>query len=320
MSVAANNLSKEKIQQLLSAIGSGQQEDTSDIETTEYNWNKPRYFDRRQLNRLDGFAKRVAKAMNVKFVDYFHGELDVKVVSTTQHFAAELVEQAMESGQNDYYLAFGSDQKHPCGFISIPTQTAFIWATQLLGDPESEVEHSGRDLSQLEESLVCDLLSALIEAFTRDRLDFQPDRNIFRKLFPLELKSSEELCKISFDIKKADQEKSDEAYILILSSKLVPVVGQSEQILSGFSADDISKAILAHIQQMPVFLTAQMDSLVLTLKEVMSLEVGDILLLDKKVNEPLEVVISGRTALLGRPAKSAGKYAVVITELCSDTK
>jgi flagellar motor switch/type III secretory pathway protein FliN len=280
MSVAANNLSKEKIQQLLSAIGSGQQEDTSDIETTEYNWNKPRYFDRRQLNRLDGFAKRVAKAMNVKFVDYFHGELDVKVVSTTQHFAAELVEQAMESGQNDYYLAFGSDQKHPCGFISIPTQTAFIWAT------------SGRDLSQLEESLVCDLLSALIEAFTRDRLDFQPDRNIFRKLFPLELKSSEELCKISFDIKKADQEKSDEAYILILSSKLVPVVGQSEQILSGFSADDISKAILAHIQQMPVFLTAQMDSLVLTLKEVMSLEVGDILLLDKKVNEPLEVVIS----------------------------
>jgi len=319
MSRAAKSLSNEKIHQLLSAVGSGPMEDTTGIKATEYNWNQPHYFDNKQLNRLDDFTKKVARAMSVKFVDFCHSEFDVSVVSTMQHFAAELVDQAMESGQNDYYLAFGTDQDHPCGLISIPTQTAFIWATQLLGDPESEEEDSGRDLSQLEESLLLDLLSALIEAFSQKTWDFQPAKNIVRRLFPLELKGTEELCKITFDVKKTDQEKGSEAYILTLCSKLEAAVGKVEQTVGAFSADDISKAILGHMQQMPVCITAQLASTMLTLEEIMSLEVGDILLLDKKVNKPIELITSGRTAFLGRPAKLAGKHAAVITELFHDT-
>jgi flagellar motor switch protein FliM len=320
MSRAANNLSKEKIQQLLTAVGSGPKEDTTGIEATEYNWNKPHCFDRKQLNKLDNFTKKVAKAMTVKFVNFCHSEFDVTVVSTKQHFAAELLDQAIESGQDDYYLAFGTDQSNPCGLISIPTKTAFIWATQLLGDPESEEEDSGRDLSQLEESLLLDMLSALIEVFSQKNWDFQPAGNIVRRLLPLELKGTEELCKITFDVKKTDQEKSSEAYILILCSQLETVVGKAEQAVGGFSAEDISKAILGHIQQMPVCITAQLASMVLTLEEIMTLEVGDILLLDKKVDEPIELITSGRTALLGRPAKLAGKQAMVITELLADTE
>jgi flagellar motor switch protein FliM len=320
MSVGAKNLSKEKIHQLLIAVGSGPLEDTTGIKATEYNWNQPHYFDRKQLNRLDDFTKQVTRSMSVQFVDFCHSEFDVSVISTTQHFAAELVDQAMESGQNDYYLAFGNDQDHPCGLISIPTQTAFIWATQLLGDPESEVDESGRDLSQLEESLLLDLLSALIKAFSQKNWDFQPAKNIVRRLFPIELKGTEELCKITFDVKKNDQEKGTEAYILIRCSRLESVVGKAEQAVGSFSADDISKAILGHMQKMPVHITAQLASTPFSLKEIMSLEVGDILLLDRKVNEPIELITSGRTALLGRPARLAGKYAVVITEQFTDTE
>ncbi len=318
MSIGAKNLSKEKINQLLAAVGSRRVEDTSDIEATEYNWNKPHYFDRRQLNRLDDFTKRVARSMSVRFVDFCHSEFDVTVVSIEQHFAAELVDRAIESGQNDYYLAFGNDNDHPCGLISIPAQTALIWSTQLLGDPESEVEDSGRYLSQLEESLLLDLLSALVKAFSQKNWDFQADKNIARRLFPIEFKGTEELCKITFDVKKTGKEKGTEAYILILCSELESVVGRAEQAVGAFSADDISKAILGHMQKMPVYITAQLASTVLTLKEIMSLELGDILLLDKKVKEPVEIIISGRTALLGKPAKLAGKHAVVITELSSD--
>jgi flagellar motor switch/type III secretory pathway protein FliN len=164
------------------------------------------------------------------------------------------------------------------------------------------------------------MLSSLIEVFSQKIWDFQPAGNIVRRLFPLELKGTEELCKIIFDVKKTDQEKSSEAYILTLCSELETVVGKAEQTVGGFSAEDISKAILGHIQQMPVCITAQLASTVLTLEEIMTLEVGDILLLDKKVNEPIELITSGRTALLGRPAKLAGKHAMVITELLADTE
>jgi flagellar motor switch protein FliM len=188
----------------------------------------------------------------------------------------------------------------------------------LLGDPESE-ENSGRDLSQLEESLLLDLLSALIEAFSRNIWDFQPAKNIVRGLFPFELEGTEELCKITLDVKKKNQESGSEAYILVLCSELESVVGKAAETVGGFSAEDISKAILGHMQQIPVCITAQLASTVLTLKEIMSLEVGDILLFDRKVNESIELIISGRTAFRGRPAKSVGKHAVLITELSCDT-
>ncbi len=317
MSRPANSLSNEKIQQLLSTVGSGPREDTADIEATEYNWNKPHYFDRKQY-KLEDFSKKVARAMTVQFADFCHSEFDVTVVSIKQHFAAELLGQVLETRQNDYFLAFGSDQDHPCGLISISTKAAFSWATQLLSDPESE-ENSGRDLSQLEESLLLDLLSALIEAFSQNIWYFKPAKNIVRGLFPFEVKGTEELCEITFDVKKKNQESGSEAYILVLCSMLESVVGKAAETVSGFSAEDISKAILGHMQQIPVCVTAQLASTVLTLEEIMSLEVGDILLLDRKVNESIELIINGRAAFRGRPAKSAGKHAVVITELSCDT-
>jgi flagellar motor switch protein FliM len=319
MSRASNNLSNEKIRELLTAVGTGSKEDATGIETTEYNWNQPHFFDRKQLSKLDDSAKKVAKAMAVKFDDFCHSEFDVTVVSTTQHFASELIEQALEKKQNDYYLAFGTDEEHACGLIRIPTQTAFIWVTQLLGDPESEEEDSGRDLSQLEESLLLDLLSALLGTFFHEIWDFQPVKNIVRGLLPIELKGTEELCKITFDVKKVGKEKGSETSIIILCSKLEPVMGKAEQTVGVFSTDDISKVIIDHMQQMPVCITAQLASTMLTLEEIMNLEVGDVLLLDKKIDEPVELKVNDRTAFRGQPAKSAGKHAVVITELSSNT-
>jgi len=320
-STATNKLSREKIQQLLAAAGSQPTEDTAQVEATEYNWHQPHCFDHNQLNKLDEFTKNLATVVAEKFTHFCHGEFDVAIASTTQHFASELLGQALDSGQNDYYLAFGTDQEHPCGLIGVPTQAAFTWTTQLLGDTESEKE-SRVDLSQLEESLLLDITSAIVEIFSdiHSDCDFQPTQSIVRRLWPLELKGTEELCKIAFQVKESHQENGSEAYIVIFCSKLEPVVGKAEQGAGIFSAEDVSKAIVGHIQQMSVSITAQLASAGLTLEEIMSLEVGDILLLDRKIDEPIELTVNGRMALRGRPAKSAGKYAVVITGLSCNTQ
>lgn len=311
---ATNKLSQEKIHQLLTAVGSKPTEDTAQIEAAEYNWRQPHCFDHNQLNKLNEFTKNLAIVVAEKFTDFCHSEFEATVVSSTQHFAAELLDQASDSGQNDYYLAFGTDQEHPCGLISIPTQTAFIWTTQLLGDTKSE-EDSRVDLSQLEESLLLDIASAIVEAFSEiyGDCDFQPAQSIVRRLWPLELKGTEELCKITFQVKESHQENSSEAYIVIFCGKLEPVVGKAEQAVGRFSAEDVSKAIFSHMQQMPVSITAQLASAALTLEEIVSLKVDDILLLDKRIDDPVELTINGRMGLRGWPAKSAGKYAVVIT-------
>lgn len=309
-----DNLSRERIQQLLAAVGSRPAEDTTQIETTEYNWCQPHYFDHSQLDKLNDFTKQVAEGVAKRFAHFCKGEFDVTVASTTQHFAAELLDRASGSYRDDYYLAFGIDQEHLCGFICIPTQTAFIWARQLLGDSGSE-EDSRVDLSLLEESLLLDIASAIVEEFSVvcGGSNFQPAKSIVRRQLPLELQGTEELFKISFGFKRAGLEKGFEAYLLILCSKLEPVVGRTAQAAGKFSADDISKVILGHLQEMPVLVTAQLASTVLTFEEIMNLQVDDILLMDKGVDQPVELIVDDLTVCYGWPAKSAGKYAVTIT-------
>jgi flagellar motor switch protein FliM len=47
----------------------------------------------------------------------------------------------------------------------------------------------------------------------------------------------------------------------------------------------------------------------------MSLSPCDILLLNKTISEPLEIIVEGRAVFRGQLAKSSGQQAAVITEL-----
>jgi flagellar motor switch protein FliM len=307
-------MSREKIQQLLMAIGSEPKEDAAQVEAAQYNWQEPHYFNKEQLVKLDNFADTVASAMAKKFAKLCRSEFNVTISSTTQHYAYEILSQLSDGEQRDYYLPFGTSQEHMCGLIGIPGQTAVNWATQLLGDSESEKD-PGRDLSPLEESLLLDLASALVEVFSGPdkTLDFQAAQNIVRGQWPLEAEGTEEICKISFEVKKAGSEKSSKAYFLIMCSELTPISGRTAQDSGDFSTKDISKVILGHLQEMPVLITSQLASAVLSFEELMNLQADDILLLDKRVDQPVELIVDGRTVYYGRPAKSAGKYAVTIT-------
>lgn len=317
MSDAADNLTKEKIQQLIAAVGVESEEDTRhNIDALEYNWHQPHFFSKDQLRKLDNFTEKVAQSCTEKFTQLYHSDFNVTITLTTQHFANELI--ASNNNQSDCYLTFNSDTDQPFGLVGIPYQTAIVWATQLLGDTNS-VENSDRDLSQLEESLLFDIACGVVKAFSDsyDNYDLHPGSEIVKGQMPIELDGTEELCKITFSVKKADLEKSSEAYFLFPCDKLRSVTGQKVQTSEDFSAQDISKAMLSHIQDMPVSVTVQLAHAMLSFQEIMSLQADDILLLDKRVNEPTELIVEGKVILRGRPAKSEGKHAVVITELCN---
>ena len=308
------SMSREKIQQLLMAIGSEPKEDTAQAEATQYNWQEPHYFNKEQLVELDNFADAVASAIAKKFTKFCRSEFNVTVASTTQHYADEILSQLSDGEQRDYYLPFGTSQEHKCGLVGIPGQTAVSWAKQLLGDSESEKD-PGRDLSQLEESLLVDLASALVEVFSGPdkSFDFHPATSIVRGQLPLAVEGTEEICKISFDAKNVNSGKNAGVYFLILCSELTPVTGKMARNSGEFSAEDISKVILGHLQEMPVLITSQLASAVLSFEELMNLQVDDIVLLDKRIDQPVELIVDGRTVYYGRPAKSAGRYAVTIT-------
>ncbi len=310
----AESLSRKGVQQLLAAVGSRPTEETAQIEATEYNWYDPHYFNTDQLAKLDEFAETAARAMARRFSDLCRSPFDVTITSITQQFASELFDEISDAQQKDYFVPFGTDPERSCGFVGMPEQTASAWARQLLGDLESEKD-SDRALSALEESLLLDLVSALVEAFSDSdaNCNFCLSGSVVRGRRPLELRRIEEVCKMSFDVKKADSQDSSAAYFLIPCQELDAVAGRTTRAGGEFSASEISKAILDHLQEMTVAITAQLASTTLTFGQIMNLQVNDMLLLDKAVDEPIELIVDDRTVYSGWPAKSAGRYAVTIS-------
>jgi len=319
-----NSMSKEKIQQLMMAVGSKPAEDTAQVEATEYNWQEPHYFSSEQLVKLGFFTKSAAGAMAQKFSRFFRNGYSVTVASTTQHYVQEFLGTLSDGEQGDYYIAFGDEKESAnggCGLVGMPEQAAHNWAKQLLGDSESDKEPGG-DMTQLEESLLLDLVSALLEAFSGNNksFDLHAAKNISKGQWPLEMEGTEELCKITFDVKKADSENGSKFYFLILCSKLGPVTGIAGQDSVDFSTEEVSKAILGHLNDMSVLITGQLATTVLTFEEILDLQVDDILVLDKRIDEPVELIVGDRAFYYGFPAKSAGKYAVTIMNVATEFK
>jgi flagellar motor switch protein FliM len=187
---------RQRIQQILASIGSRQAQQEPPIEALEYNWRQPHYFSGEQLRKLQSFAAKLAQNCSQKFTDIYHSSFSVKIASTTQHFAGEFA--ACDKIKNDYYLAFGPDKNQAFGFVGIPLKTAVIWVTQLLGDTAGESENN-RDLSQLEKSLLSDIISGIAGAYavTCENNNLYSSNKLIKGELPDKLQADQELYRIT---------------------------------------------------------------------------------------------------------------------------
>ncbi len=334
--------------QLLAAIGSqaeGKPSDVAQEEIADYDWRHPHCFSSSQLNRLNNFAKKIAEIMSGKFTQLYHRDFNVTVTSISQHFAGGFLDQVLRGGQKNYNLAFvPGSAGGGFGSIIIPEKTAIAWVKELLGEaePAKDTDNSGsqqpdKPLSQLEESLLYDIASAIVDSLAISLrsteggsvdYDVRPAEAFVKDRLPIELQDIEEICVIVFGIEKVVAEGSQkgpahpaggsEVSFLIPCRRLThhwPVVGKVVEPDKKLSNEDISKSILEHLQRMPITVTVQLGTAMLSFEQIMGLSTCDIFLLDKAYDEPVELVVEGRVVLRGRPAKLSGQHAIVITDL-----
>ncbi|MHC4552271.1 MAG: FliM/FliN family flagellar motor switch protein [Planctomycetota bacterium] len=306
----ADKLSTEKIQQLLAAVGVRSQEDTgADADAPEYDWRQCQYFGLAQMQRLSEFSEQVATGCGEVFTRLFNRPFEVSIVSTTQQFVKELYDPQAES--TDYAVGFGASADDSFGFVLVDRPTAMAWTGQLLGG-SSEAEEE-RELSTLEESLLVDIAGNVVAAFSAS---YTP-ANLFASTqtscgqWPVDWDGEDEVFKITFQVKPQDAEEGRQGSILVKCSQLDAVAGQDAagQTLSG---DQVRDIVLGHISDIPVPITAKLGTVKVDLADVLGMEVDDILILDKKVNEPVELLLGQTPFRYGRPAQSEGNYAISI--------
>lgn len=310
---SARHLNHTRVRQLLAAVGSAHDPEQSAGPVAEYDWRDPHYFNEDQLNQLAALVSQVAARVAQTLAHFHSGTFDVTPVSITQHFAGDW--DHLTGTENDYYLTFGPTRAQPRGFALIPSETALTWVGLLLGDARTAGSPE-RTLSSLEESLLSDLAAALVESFLsplRAHHNFKADGPVCRDQPSIQYELTEELCRIALRIKKTDAAETTEMAFLLPCSCLAVLVGKATTPTSRPLPQELSRTLMEHLQQMPITVTARLACTSVRFGEAMDLGQGDILLLGKPLDEPLELVLAERTILHGRPARAEGRYAVLIT-------
>ena len=102
-----NNLTKERIQQLIAAVGSQTAEDEGNTDAEEFNWFEPHYLNNEYIVKLSKLTEKMAVNIREKFVNVCRNEFDVAIISTTQHYDNELSEKTLIDEEKEYYVVFG---------------------------------------------------------------------------------------------------------------------------------------------------------------------------------------------------------------------
>lgn len=305
-----NQLTLDKIRQLMNCVAVPAGETAEPVQASNYDWTVPHCFNSTVPEKLNEFAGIIASALMSRFDRFLQSSFEVSVSQITQHYAEKYINSIIEAQSKDYYLILKAEKDLSCGLVIVPNATAAYWLKILLG----ESEPTQKEISQLEQFLLGDLISQLAEAFisTNRLLNLTAAKTLLNENFSLDIAGSEELCKLTFDIVQKGNEQRCQMHIVLPCSKLQPIVATVSN-KKKLTPEQVKNMILEHAKQLPVEITARFAETELKFEQILALQKGDVLMLDKKITEPVELIVEGKTRYLAHTAKCGGKLAVKIT-------
>lgn len=305
-------LTNRKLSQLI-ALAKQTPAEKPDIETSDYDFTIPHRFMPAQQQTLEDIAKTlhslIAQSLSSSCNQTFE-----PAEMTVSHDFTHKVTAAFAESQNTYLLSLKDEHDVTCAYISLPIETSSLVIGYMLCDPTASPQPE-RKLSTLEESVLAEAIFAIADALTEQLAKTNIPaltKNIGFSIdtCPIEAEPTDDLTTFGFETKTAN--KSANINFIIKSALLSAAVGAKSKTIS-MSEHQTREAILENVSKMPVKLTAQLASGPMSLDDVLNLSVGDIVVLDKKIFEPLDLLVNNRAGFYGYPASSGGKCAVVIT-------
>lgn len=212
----------------------------------------------------------------------------------------------------------------PDGFptlLVIPGTMARALVDQMLGAPIGEEEDAGddpkpRELTRVEQSMiemfVTEVCAALIEAWP----EADPPSIVCGEVEPNAARSR-------FVVKTA------ELISVPFSLTIGPVTAEIEWLLPPIAFGDFEETAVAAptlasrrnleelVRGVPVELVVELGEARMSLRDLAQLKTGDLIVLDKKLGQPLDATIGKRARFIGWPGRIGNQQAYQVEELAS---
>lgn len=291
-----------------------------------YDFRRPNRISKNQVRTLQSIHENFAEVFGYHLISKLQTNVTINITSVDQLFYSEYI---LSVSNPSCLYVFDIEGTDGHGILEISPQLALIIVERLLGG-NADAPPKPRTITAIEQTVIRGVIEYGLNelknawksiseiSFRYQRLEQEAD---FVQIAP----SSEIVILISFDVYVGSQ-----TYLLNLCFPTFAL----EEVLAKLNRQQVTTAsvpvsakktkenILAVNQQisttyLPVI--AELGKTSITVSEFLELKVGDILKLKKRVEDEIEIIISGKRKLAARPGTVEGKKAVrIIRPLTED--
>ncbi|MFP4526928.1 MAG: flagellar motor switch protein FliM [Candidatus Kapaibacterium sp.] len=323
----ADVLSQNEIDSLLSEMTSGRV-DVDDVlsgkiakgDISNYDFRRPNRISKNQVRTLQTVHESFAEVFGYYLVSKLQTVVSISVTSVDQLFYSEFI---LSVSNPSCLYVFDIEGTDGSGILEVSPQLALTVVERLLGG-SAEVQVKPRSITPIEQAVVRSVVEHALSDLRNSWRSIADLRFKFQRLemeadFVQVAPSSEIVVVISFDVNVGVHN-----YLMNLcfpTFALEEVLARlNRQQVSSTLINQSSRRIRENMQVMkqqmsttylPLF--AELGKTSLSVRELLELKVGDVIKLNKRINQEIEVYIGDRRKLAARPGSVEGKKAARIT-------
>jgi flagellar motor switch/type III secretory pathway protein FliN len=277
-------------------------------------WTCPHHFDSQGWVRMKELGDQIASSIETALGPMCQESPKVTLKKVVQDYACKAAERAETGDKPQYFLPFLSQAKRAEGFLCVPLEAAGVLIAQVLRDPEASAGQSG-SFSSLEESILQDAMAGLLDVVTAalqagGQASLKRADRIVVGQWPLDARDMQDLCGFSFTVAFAKQ--SIEIHMMAAAEILDAALQITFRTQKPMTPAEQSKKIIRLLHDVPVRITAQLSMSSIRVEDLVTMDPGDVLVTDKRTNEPLDILVNGLFCFRAWPALCEGKFSLVV--------
>lgn len=323
----SQSLSQKEIDKLLNDMSSGALSIDQIIdgakrktEVMNYDFRRPNRISKNQIKFLHNIHESFAEVFGYYLVSKLQTIVSVDLIAVDQLFYSEFILSVSSPGCLYIFDIEGTDGS---GILEISPNLALNLVEIMLGG-NAETQQKPRTITPIEQSVLRNLIEHLFSdmssawdvigglKFKLNRMESEAD---FVQIAP----ASEIVIVLSFDVHIGQNTYSMSVCYptFSLEDKMNKLNAQTMATSSKGTrktrAKDTEKNIKKQMEKSTLPLSVELGQTTITVAELLKLEVGDLIMTEKKISEDVEVSISGQKKLTAKIGNVEGKKAVKIT-------
>lgn len=193
------------------------------------------------------------------------------------------------------------------------------------GTGQTHVKTEGRDFTPIQQRFIGKVLELMLADLQKAWAPLHPVRLVLTRSeinpqFAMVVVPTEVVLTVTFRLEiegeGQSQSVSRDIFLCLPYPTIEPI---REKLYSGFQSDQLdvdrqwTARFRSQLQHCTALLTAELGATTLSVSEVSCLAVGDVIVLDRGVNDEMELTVEGRPKFVGKAGMHRGKPAFQIT-------